>query len=129
MIHLKGIYYSTTIMSEQTRYSLVEISVKFIKSRPTFVFELVLQVEAGFKHKSGKFKPEDGDLVRWYPDTFVCSSLRLGIIFLIPYSHFIVNSCATLTIQRVFFETSVAQIIIEFKPNELGDYSTVELEG
>ena len=62
-------YIRSTIISEQTRYSFVEISVDFIKRRPTSVLELVFKDEAGVKHKSSKFK--EGDLVHWNLDTFV----------------------------------------------------------
>ena len=50
-------------------YIFVEISVDFIKSRPTFVLELVFRDDAGVKHKSNKFK--EGDVVHWNIDTFV----------------------------------------------------------
>ena len=48
---------------------------------------------------------------------------------MITYSYVRSHSCATLSIQRALFKTSVAQIDFEFKPNEFGDYDTVELQG
>ena len=60
---------SSIIVSEQTRYSPVEIIVHFIKRRPTTDLELVFKNEAGFKHRSNKFK--EGDLVHWNLDTSV----------------------------------------------------------
>ena len=45
------------------------------------------------------------------------------------YSHVRTHSRATLTIQRALFKICVAQVEIEFKPNESGDYNIIELEG
>ncbi|KAN0134645.1 hypothetical protein V8E53_007430 [Lactarius tabidus] len=96
--------------SDRDRYiHLKEISVDFIKRRPTSVLELVFKDDAGVKYRSSKFK--DGDLVHWNLDTYVRS-----------------HTCATLTIQRALFKITVAQIEFEFKPNEFGDYRFVGLE-
>ena len=62
------------IVSQQIRYSPVEISVDFIRRRPTSVLELVFMDDAGDKHKSNKFKK--GDLVRWNLDTFVLFGVK-----------------------------------------------------
>ena len=59
------------IIFEHTQYSPVEISVDFIKNRPTSVLELVLKGDTGDKRnsvvlnnlKSRRFK--EGDLVHW----------------------------------------------------------------
>ena len=45
------------------------------------------------------------------------------------YSHVRTHSRATLTIQRALFKICVAQVEIEFKPNESGDDKIIELEG
>ena len=45
------------------------------------------------------------------------------------YSHVRTHSRATLTIQRALFKICVAQVEIEFKQNESGDYNIIELEG
>ena len=58
-----------TIVSEQTRYSCVEIFVNFIKRRPSPDLELVFKDDAGVEHKSNKFK--DGALVHWNIDMSV----------------------------------------------------------
>ena len=58
------------IISEQTlSYSPVEISVDFLKRRPTSVLELIIKDDAGVKHKSSQIK--EGELVQWNVDTFV----------------------------------------------------------
>ena len=57
------------IISEQTWYGPIEISVDFIKNRPTTILELVFKDEAGVEHKSNKFKEDD--LVYWNLDLFV----------------------------------------------------------
>ncbi|KAN0134700.1 hypothetical protein V8E53_007485 [Lactarius tabidus] len=88
---------------------LKEMSVDFIKRRPKSVLELVFRDDAGVKHKSNKFK--EGDLVHWNLDTHVRT-----------------HTCATLTIQRALFKITVAQIEIDFEPNESGDYGVVRLE-
>ena len=63
-------YVGPTIHSKQTAYIFVELSVDFIKRRPTSVLELVFKDDAGVKYKSDKFK--EGDFVHWNLDTFVC---------------------------------------------------------
>ena len=62
-------YIEPIIISEQTRSLLVEISVDFIKRRPTSVLELVFKDHAGVKRKSQKFK--QSDVVHWNIDTYV----------------------------------------------------------
>jgi hypothetical protein len=63
-------YIGPTIISEQTQYIFVEISVDFIKRRPKSDLELVFKDDAaGVKHKSNKFKK--GDLVLWNLDMSV----------------------------------------------------------
>ena len=62
-------YIGPIIISEQIRYSLVEISVNFINKHPTTVLELIFKDEAGAEHKSNTF--EEGDLVHWNLDTSV----------------------------------------------------------
>ena len=57
------------------------------------------------------------------------SSITVIIKWSTLYSYVRSHSCATLTIQRAFFKIDVVTIEIEFKPNELGDYNTIELEG
>ena len=54
-IHLKGILVST-LVDDEAHYSSVDISVDFIKRRPTSDLELVFKDDAGVKHQSGKFK-------------------------------------------------------------------------
>jgi hypothetical protein len=68
-IHSFERYVGSIIIYEQTRYSPVEISVNFIKRRPTSGLELILKDEAGVKHKSKQFK--DGSLVHWNLEMFV----------------------------------------------------------
>ena len=57
------------IIFEHTQYSPVEISVDFIKNRPTSILELVLKGDTGDKrypvklYKSNRFN--EGDLVHW----------------------------------------------------------------
>ncbi|KAN0134708.1 hypothetical protein V8E53_007493 [Lactarius tabidus] len=98
------------MISKQTRYSPVEISVDFIKRRPKSALELVFRDDADVKHKSNKFK--EGDLVHWNIDTVVRT-----------------NASAILTIRRTLFNVTVAEIEIKFRPNEFGDYRAIGLEG
>ena len=119
------------IVSEQTRYSFVEIFVSFIKRRPTSDLELIFKDEAGVKHKSQiqarrpcSMEPRH---VRPLRSSVSVSSFSETDCFLC--SHVIAYSCATLTIQRALLKITVAQIEIEFKPNEFGDYTSVGLEG
>jgi hypothetical protein len=62
-------YTESTIISGQNQYSPVEISVNFIKRRPTSDLEIIFKDEAGVKHKSNKFKEDD--LLHWNLGTFV----------------------------------------------------------
>ena len=62
-------YVGPTIISEQPRYSFVEIFVEFIKRRPTSDLELVFKDDAGVKHKSSKFKNDV--LIHWKLKLFV----------------------------------------------------------
>ncbi|KAF8269995.1 hypothetical protein EI94DRAFT_1724050 [Lactarius quietus] len=94
----------------QYRYiHLKELSVYFIKRRPTSVLELVFKDDAGVKHKSHKF--EQGDLVYWNLDMYVEA-----------------DTCATLTIKRALFKISVAEIEVEFNPNVFVGEGAVLLE-
>ncbi|KAH9033831.1 hypothetical protein EDB85DRAFT_1890104 [Lactarius pseudohatsudake] len=89
---------------------LKEISVDFIKTRPTSDLELVLKDDAGVTHKSDKFK--NGALVLWELDIY-----------------FKTHTSATLTIQRALFKITVAKVSVEFKPYKFGDDKVVRLEG
>ncbi|KAH9022922.1 hypothetical protein EDB84DRAFT_487793 [Lactarius hengduanensis] len=98
-------------MDDQDRYiHLKDIYVNFIKRRPISDLELVFKDDAGAKHKSVRFKK--GDLVHWNLDIYVRT-----------------QTSATLSIQRALFKISVANISIEFKPNQFGDDRAVGLEG
>ena len=71
-IYLLERYMGPIIISEQTlslAYSPIEISVDFLKRRPTSVLELIIKDDAGVKHKSSQIK--EGELVQWNVDTFV----------------------------------------------------------
>ncbi|KAH9165326.1 hypothetical protein EDB89DRAFT_315363 [Lactarius sanguifluus] len=89
---------------------LREISVDFIKTRPTSDLELVFKDDAGVTHKSNKFKNRVP--VHWNVNIYVRTHTR-----------------ATLTIQRALFKIKVAEISVEFKPHEFGDFEVVHLEG
>ncbi|KAI9452683.1 hypothetical protein BJY52DRAFT_1291915, partial [Lactarius psammicola] len=88
---------------------LKEIYVHFIGRRPTSDLELVFKDDASVKHKSDKFKK--GDLVHWTLDIYVRT-----------------HTSATLTIQRARFKISVAEISVEFKPDQFRDDRAVRLE-
>ncbi|KAH9056825.1 hypothetical protein EDB87DRAFT_1164094 [Lactarius vividus] len=92
-----------------TDICLKEISVDFIKTRPTSDLELVFKDDAGVKHKSSKFK--NGALVHWDLDIYVRT-----------------HTSARLIIQRAFFKIKVAVISVKFKPDEFGDDKVVRLE-
>ena len=62
-------YIGLTIISEYARYIFVEISVDFVKRRPTSELELVFKDHAGVKYRSNKFK--EGDPLHWNIDTSV----------------------------------------------------------
>lgn len=69
-IYLLERYMGPIIISEQTlSYSPIEISVDFLKRRPTSVLELILKDNAGVKHKSSQIK--EGELDHWNINTFV----------------------------------------------------------
>ena len=69
-IYLLERYMWPIIISEQTlSYSPIEISVDFLKRRPTSVLELIIKENAGVKHKSSQIK--EGELVHWNINTFV----------------------------------------------------------
>ncbi|KAF8269961.1 hypothetical protein EI94DRAFT_868894 [Lactarius quietus] len=94
---------------DQDRYiHLKEISVDFVKKRPTSVVELVFKDHAGVRHKSNNFKK--GDLVHWNIDIYVCT-----------------HASATFTIRRSLFKINIAEISVEFEPNEFGDDRVVGL--
>ena len=77
-------YIGHSIVSDQTRYSFVEITVDFIKRRPTSVLELVVKDDTGVKYKSNKFK--QGDIVHWNLDMYVHAAvLSFTENHLIPY--------------------------------------------
>ncbi|KAH9054680.1 hypothetical protein EDB87DRAFT_1834670 [Lactarius vividus] len=101
---------SATDMIDQDQYiGLKEISVDFIKTRPTSDLELVFKDDAGVKYKSDKFK--NGASVLWKPDIHVRT-----------------QTGATLIIQRGLFKKRVAEISVKFEPYELGDSKSVRLE-
>ncbi|KAH9021956.1 hypothetical protein EDB85DRAFT_395773 [Lactarius pseudohatsudake] len=88
---------------------LKEISVDFIKTRPTSDLELVLKDDAGVTHKSDKFK--NGALVHWNLNIYLKA-----------------HTSATLTIQRALFRIRVAGVCVEFKTHTFGDEKVVRLE-
>ncbi|KAH9008624.1 hypothetical protein EDB85DRAFT_2283618, partial [Lactarius pseudohatsudake] len=88
---------------------LKEISVDFIKTRPTSDLELVLKDDAGVTHKSDKFKNDA--LVLWELDIYLKT-----------------HTSATLTIQRALFKITVAKVSVEFKPYKFGDDKVVRRE-
>ncbi|KAN0134705.1 hypothetical protein V8E53_007490 [Lactarius tabidus] len=111
---------------DQDRFiHLKELSVTFVKrtsakrdgrlnafwafEAPTSVLELIFKDDAGVKLKSNKLK--EGDLLHWSLDTVVKA-----------------NSSALLLIRRAPFNMSVAEIVIEFRPNVFGDHRAVTLE-
>ncbi|KAH9020069.1 hypothetical protein EDB85DRAFT_537079 [Lactarius pseudohatsudake] len=83
---------------------LKEISVDFIKKRPTSDLELVFKDDAGATRKSDKFK--NGARVHWDVNIYLKS-----------------YTSATLTIQRLggLFDLRVAKVALEFKPYKFGD--------
>ncbi|KAH8991773.1 hypothetical protein EDB86DRAFT_1556847 [Lactarius hatsudake] len=89
---------------------LKEISVDFIKKRPTSDLELVFKDDAGATCKSDKFK--NGALVRWNLNIYLKT-----------------HTSATLTIQRGLLKKRVAEVSVEFKPYKFGDDKVVHLEG
>ncbi|KAI9433147.1 hypothetical protein H4582DRAFT_2061193 [Lactarius indigo] len=94
---------SVTDMDDQAQYvDLKEISVDFIKTRPTSDLELVFKDDAGVKYKSNKFK--NGVPVLWRPEIHVRT-----------------HTSATLTIQRALFKKRVAEISVKFKSDKFGD--------
>jgi len=99
-------------MADQDQYiHLREISVDFIERRPMSDLQLVLEDSAGVKYESNKFT--EGDLVHWNIDTYIRT-----------------HTNATLTIKRqpLFDIVIVAEILVQFEPNEFGDGRAVELE-
>ena len=121
-------YIGPIIISEQNRYSFVEVSVDFIKTRPAFDIDLNFEVDASVQYKSNSFK--EGELVHWNLDMCVHSAVSLFTDWLIPYHRYVrTHTSATLTIRRALFNLSVAEIEVEFMPNEFGDDRAVGLEG
>ncbi|KAH9018010.1 hypothetical protein EDB85DRAFT_639157 [Lactarius pseudohatsudake] len=103
---------SVTDMDDQPEViHLKEISVDFIKKRPTSDLELVFKDDAGATRKSDKFK--NGARVHWDVN-----------IYLKTYTS------ATLTIPRLggLFNKRVAEVSVEFKPCKFGDDKVVCLE-
>ncbi|KAH9054854.1 hypothetical protein EDB87DRAFT_1580223 [Lactarius vividus] len=87
---------SATDMIDQDQIDArVEISVDFIKTRPTSDLELVFKDDAGVKYKSNKFK--NSASVLWKPDIHVRT-----------------QTSATLIIQRALFKMKVAEISVHF---------------
>ncbi|KAF8269998.1 hypothetical protein EI94DRAFT_869857 [Lactarius quietus] len=91
------------------RYIHLKVSVYFIKRRPSSILELVFKNDAGVKHKSNRFKQDD--LVYWNLDMYVEA-----------------YTSATLLIRRALFKINVAEIEVEFNPNEFADERAVALE-
>ncbi|KAH9023613.1 hypothetical protein EDB85DRAFT_309695 [Lactarius pseudohatsudake] len=97
-------------MAEQAQViHLKEISVDFIKTRPTSDLELVFKDDAGVTHKSENFK--NGALVHWNLSIYLKT-----------------HTSATLTIQRALFKIRVAKVSVEFEPYKFGDDKVVRLE-
>ena len=67
-IHLKGILVPEFV-ENKTHYSFLDISVNFIKERPTADLELVFKDGAGDKQQSKKFKKSVP--IYWSLDMFV----------------------------------------------------------
>ena len=67
-IHLKGILVPV-IVDNKTHYSFLDISVDFIKRRPTSDLELVFKDGAGDKQQSKKFTKND--VIYWSLDMSV----------------------------------------------------------
>ncbi|KAF8269976.1 hypothetical protein EI94DRAFT_1724025 [Lactarius quietus] len=88
---------------------LKEISVYFIKRRPTSVLQLVFKDDAGVKHMSNKF--EECDLVYWNLNMYVRARTR-----------------ATLLIRRGLFNISVVEIEVKFEPSKFVDDRAFALE-
>ncbi|KAF8269990.1 hypothetical protein EI94DRAFT_1724039 [Lactarius quietus] len=89
---------------------LKEISVYFIKRRPTSILELVFKDDAGVK-KSNRFRVKQGDLVYWNFDMYIEA-----------------DTSATLLVRRAPFKISVAEIEIKFEPSKFVDDRAVALE-
>ncbi|KAH9056848.1 hypothetical protein EDB87DRAFT_1686730 [Lactarius vividus] len=101
---------SASDMVDQTQViHLKEVSVDFIKTRPTSDLKLVFKDDAGVTRKSNKFR--NGALVHWDLDIYLK-----------------IHTSATLTIQRARFKIRVAQVFVEFKPYKFGDDKVVRLE-
>ncbi|KAH9033827.1 hypothetical protein EDB85DRAFT_1890100 [Lactarius pseudohatsudake] len=101
---------SVTDMDDQPH--CVEISVDFIKKRPTSDLELVFKDDASATRESNKFT--NGARVRWNVNIYLKT-----------------HTSATLTIQRLggLFNSRVAEVSVEFKPYKFGDDKVVRLEG
>jgi hypothetical protein len=76
-IHLKGMC-GSTVADKKTKYICTDISVDFIKKRPTSDLELVFKDGAGVKHQSNKFKKSVP--IYWNLDmsVYVVSSITLS---------------------------------------------------
>ena len=121
--------YRPTIPSEQARYSRIEIFIDFIKRRPTSDLELTFKDDAGVKHQSNKFKK--GVPICWGLDMSVHLPVYTIILryWLITDSYVRTHTSAKLTVQRALLNISVAEISVEFEPNQFGDDSAVLLKG
>ena len=123
-------YMVPTIISKQTAYAFVGLFVEFFKERPKSILELVLKNDAGVVYKSNQFK-EHNITIHWNLDTFVDFAVPsfTETDWFRPYSYVRAHTSATLTIREALSEISVAQVKIEFKSNEFGDYRAVGLQG
>ncbi|KAN0134669.1 hypothetical protein V8E53_007454 [Lactarius tabidus] len=100
-------------MGDRYRYiHLKEISVRFIKRRPTSALRLILEDGAGVKQRSDIFKKYN--LLHWNLDTYVRA-----------------HTMATLTIRQVHLKISqsIAQVSMAFNPDKFSDDRVVSLKG
>ena len=126
-VHLKSILFPA-LVDKKTHYSFLDISVEFIKRRPTSDLELVFKDSAGIKHQSNKFKKRVP--IYWSLDMFV-HAISIIILRYWSFSHSYVRirTSANLTIQRAFFNRRVAEILVDFKPDQFGGAGIVSLQG
>ncbi|KAN0133879.1 hypothetical protein V8E53_008311 [Lactarius tabidus] len=97
--------YGGTDMGDRDRYiHLKEISVHFIKRRPTSALRLILEDGAGVKQRSDIFKKYN--VLHWNLDTYVRT-----------------HTMATLSIRQVHLKISlrVAQVSVAFNPDKFSD--------
>ncbi|KAN0133875.1 hypothetical protein V8E53_008307 [Lactarius tabidus] len=99
-------------MSDRDRYiHLKEISVHFIKRRPTSALRLILEDGAGVKQRSDIFKKYN--VLHWNLDTYVRA-----------------HTMATLTIRQVHLKISLrfAQVSVAFDQDKFSDDGVVSLK-